>query len=72
MPVGYVLWIQETFVRRPRKSVIRVSCELRTRTRIFCSTTRNVQIVHVMRETACDKDRIVLIEMLAKIDDENV
>jgi hypothetical protein len=37
-----------------------------------CSTTRNVQIVHVTAETACDKDRNVLIEMLDKIDNENV
>jgi len=70
MPVRNVLWIQEAFVRFSRKSVIRASCELRTRTP--CSTTRNVQSVHVMRETACDKDRNVLIEMLDKTDNENV
>jgi hypothetical protein len=70
MPVGNVLCIQEAFVRISRKSIIRASCELLTR--IPCSTTRNVQIVLVMRETACDKDRNVLIEMLDKIDNENI
>jgi hypothetical protein len=70
MPVGNVLWIQEAFVRSSRKSIIRASCELHTR--IPCRTTRNVQIVHVMRKTACDKDRNVLIEMLDKIDNENL
>jgi len=70
MPVGNMLWIQEAFVRSSRKSIIRASCELHTR--ISCNTTRNVQIVHVMRETACDKDRNVLIAMLDKIDNENV
>jgi len=70
MPVGNVLWIQEAFVRSSRKSIIRTSCEVHTR--ILCSTTRNVHIILVMRETACDKDRNVLIEMLDKIDNENV
>jgi hypothetical protein len=70
MPVGNMLWIQEAFVRNSRKSTIRASCELHTC--IPCSTTRNVQIVHVMRETACDKDRNVLIEMLDETDNENV
>jgi len=69
MPVGNVLWIQEAFVRSSSKSIIRASCELHTR--IHCNTTCNVQIVHVMRETACDMDRSVLSEMLDKIDNEN-
>jgi len=70
MPVGNMLWIQEAFVRTSRKSIIRASFELHTR--IPCNTTRSVQIVHVMRGSACDKDRNLLIEMLDKIDNANV
>jgi hypothetical protein len=62
MPAINVLGIQEVFVRSSRKSILTASCELHTR--IPCSTTYNIQIVQVLRETACDKDRNFLIEML--------